>query len=349
MKVRIKDIARLAQVSPGTVDRVIHHRGEVSEKTREKIEIIIKELNYQPDILARTLASKKSWLFVVLMPVSVNGNDFWQAPLRGIEKAEKEIAHYGIRVHRMFFDMYSRESFLQTCSEVLKEKPDALLFAPIFPAESFQFAEQCRKNKIPLILFNSNLDDIPDICFIGQDAIQSGKLAGKLLSWGLKSPGDILIFNLAGRKDNHNHILRREMGFRSFFAENNYPGFNLHTIELTQPDEKVLTGKIRELSSSLRLKGLFVTNSRVGMLAKCIQDLQDSGIRLIGYDLLPDNVEWLKKGVIDFLISQKPEEQGYLGIVSLFNEVILGRQTPKNQFIPIDIITKENIDYYEIR
>ena len=93
MKTRIVDIARLAQVSPGTVDRVIHKRGEVSENTRKRIEEIIKELNYQPDIHARTLASKKDTHFYVFLPVSANENDFWSFPLKGIEKALSEVGH----------------------------------------------------------------------------------------------------------------------------------------------------------------------------------------------------------------------------------------------------------------
>ena len=58
-KIRIKDIAALAGVSTGTVDRVLHNRGEVSQKSREKIEKILTELNYQPNIYATALASKK--------------------------------------------------------------------------------------------------------------------------------------------------------------------------------------------------------------------------------------------------------------------------------------------------
>ena len=58
-KIRIKDIARLANVSTGTVDRVLHNRGEVSAKSREKVEKVLKEINYQPNIYASALASKK--------------------------------------------------------------------------------------------------------------------------------------------------------------------------------------------------------------------------------------------------------------------------------------------------
>ena len=47
-RIRIKDIAQLAGVSVGTVDRVLHGRSGVSEKSREKVEKILKKLDYQP-------------------------------------------------------------------------------------------------------------------------------------------------------------------------------------------------------------------------------------------------------------------------------------------------------------
>ena len=55
--IRIKDIALRAGVSIGTVDRVLHKRGEVSEETQQKIQQIIDELDYRPNLLASSLAS----------------------------------------------------------------------------------------------------------------------------------------------------------------------------------------------------------------------------------------------------------------------------------------------------
>ena len=55
--IRIKDIAEKAGCSIGTVDRVIHKRGKVSPEVRERIEAIMKELDYRPDLNARALAS----------------------------------------------------------------------------------------------------------------------------------------------------------------------------------------------------------------------------------------------------------------------------------------------------
>ncbi|RYE20651.1 MAG: LacI family transcriptional regulator, partial [Sphingobacteriaceae bacterium] len=52
--VRIKDIALKANVSTGTVDRVLHNRGNVNEKVKEKVLKIINEMNYEPNFIART-------------------------------------------------------------------------------------------------------------------------------------------------------------------------------------------------------------------------------------------------------------------------------------------------------
>ena len=55
-RIRIKDIARLAEVSVGTVDRVLHGRPGVSENSKKRVEKILNELNYQPNMYASALA-----------------------------------------------------------------------------------------------------------------------------------------------------------------------------------------------------------------------------------------------------------------------------------------------------
>ena len=59
--VRIKDIAERAQTSKGTVDRVLHNRGRVADDVRERILAIIKELNYEPNLIAQSLKSQRAF------------------------------------------------------------------------------------------------------------------------------------------------------------------------------------------------------------------------------------------------------------------------------------------------
>ena len=59
-RITIKDIAQLAGVSKGTVDRVIHNRGEVSEASRQKVLEVAQRIGYKPNIYASLLASQKN-------------------------------------------------------------------------------------------------------------------------------------------------------------------------------------------------------------------------------------------------------------------------------------------------
>ena len=85
-RIRIKDIARLADVSVGTVDRVIHGRSGVSEASKKRVEEILKQLDYQPNMYASALASNKKYTFICLLPEHLEG-EYWTAVEIGIHEA----------------------------------------------------------------------------------------------------------------------------------------------------------------------------------------------------------------------------------------------------------------------
>ena len=85
-RIRIKDIARLADVSVGTVDRVIHSRSGVSEASKKRVEEILKQLDYQPNMYASALASNKKYTFICLLPEHLEG-EYWTAVELGIHEA----------------------------------------------------------------------------------------------------------------------------------------------------------------------------------------------------------------------------------------------------------------------
>lgn len=72
MKPKIQDVARVAGVSPTTVSRVLNDRGYISSKTKEKVFAAMKEINYVPNDLARSLYNKRSYLIGVIVPSTSN-------------------------------------------------------------------------------------------------------------------------------------------------------------------------------------------------------------------------------------------------------------------------------------
>jgi len=346
-RVRIKDIAEIANVSIGTVDRVIHNRPEVSPSTREKIQKLLHEFNYKPDIAARSLALKREIHLAVVMPKVVHDHTFWKLPQQGVQRALDELDHDQALIHRFEFDQMDRDEFSRLMDQFPYDKMEGVLFAPVFEEESLTFLERCDGKNLPVVLFNSLLDSPFVSSYVGQDAYQSGYVAARLISYGLESGGHVAIVNMSARKDHYAHIIDRELGFRDYFSTLQGSVRQLISIDLNGADDLQLRKKLGRICASQQIAGLFVTNSRVHKVARFLADTGRDSVRLVGYDLLPENIEFLKQNRIDFLLSQKPEEQAYKGINSLFNLVVFNREPEEKQWLPIDIITRENLPYYK--
>lgn len=345
-KTGIKEIARLANVSIGTVDRVLHNRGEVSPGTREKVLKIIRETNYEPNLLARTLASRKTLRMAALIPSHSRGNSYWKAPLSGIESAGNEIMDYGVVIDKWFFDLYNPQTFSELSEKLLKSKPDGVLFAPVFTRESLVFISKCDKLNIPYVFIDALIQGQDNLSYFGQDAFKSGYLAARLLDYGLPGSAAILVINLAGDTENYIHLQQREKGFRSYFRDPGKVNKKIYSIEIPGHLEVELKVVIQaELRKLPEIQGIFVT-SNVQRVARVMDRIIKNKPRLVGYDLTEENLQYLEKGVIDFLIGQKPEEQGYGAVYCLFDHLVMNRKVPKVHYSPMDIITKENMPFY---
>src|SRR5690606_41779979 len=104
MKVKIKDIAEHAGVSTGTVDRVLHNRGRVSFRTREMVRKAMEDLQYKPDILARTLARKAPAMVKILLPYPYQ-DFYWRIVRDGIDQGLSEFAPYRFYVLAHCYDI----------------------------------------------------------------------------------------------------------------------------------------------------------------------------------------------------------------------------------------------------
>lgn len=90
MAVTIKDVAKLANVAPSTVSRVIANNPRISEKTKRKVRKAMNELGYHPNFIARSLASKSSDVLGIIMPKSGDGsflNPFFPTVMKGLSQA----------------------------------------------------------------------------------------------------------------------------------------------------------------------------------------------------------------------------------------------------------------------
>lgn len=342
----VKEIARLANVSLATVDRVLHNRSGVSEATRMKVQKIVKRLNYRPNILARRLASGKVFHFAALIPAVSEETAYWQAPLNGIDRAESELSQYGIKVQRYLFDQNDPKSFTAKGRAILDSNVDGIVLAPSFTEESIQFTTKCRELKIPYVFINTDIPAQNSLCYIGPELFKSGYLAASLAGYSKSDKGRVLVVNIVKEIYNQRHVVRKEEGFRSYFRDKN---INAEIVEanINQTDYKAIEKRLAEVFEQYPdITSIFVTNSRVFSVARFMEKKGLRDILLIGYDFIEENIHFLKNGKINFLICQKPEEQGYRGIMALYHHLILKIPINNIDYMPIDIVTKENYEFY---
>lgn len=342
----VKEIAKLAKVSIGTVDRVIHNRKGVSDETRKKINNIIAELDYRPNKMASLLAKRSLITFSVVIPKRSVETNYWSYPLAGIERAISELKQFGVEVSYFFYDLNSKSDFSEVAEQVLKTETNGVLIAPSFVEESTIFVKELASRKIPFVFINSDLPLETSLSYIGPDLYQSGRLTAQLISLMINDDDDIFVINLSTQLELDHHLFRKEQGFRRYFEENSLSNTVL-TLNINHSDTAAIEKQIHKaIASAPRAKVLFVTNSRVHIVAKIVSKMK-LNMFLVGYDFIEENIAQLENNAIRFIISQRPLEQGYLGIMALYKYTFQIEDVEKTTYMPIDIITKENYKYYK--
>lgn len=303
-------------------------------------------MNYEPNLMARALGTNKIYQIAALIP-DPSYDAYWLAPKSGIEKAEKELKPYGVIVNQFIFNPHNVTSFIEQAARVSDSAPDGILVSPIFYRETLPFFEKWQSKSIPFVLFNTQITEFNPLSYIGQDSYQSGYLAGKLIHYGQPDPGTVLIAHIDEDISNAAHLPKKEQGLRNYFSQNNLSHYHILKTELVKPTLNEFKDKLDDIiNNTPDLGSIFVTTSKAFEIAKHLEQRFITKINIIGYDLLPQNLYYLNKGSIHFLINQNPQGQGYWGIHQLVDFLVFKKDVPGLKYLPLDIITKENVNYF---
>ena len=342
----IKQIAKEAGVSMGTVDRVLHKRYGVKPETQLKVEKIIRKYNYEPNILAKRLASKIKIRFASLLPGVSQETDFWELPLAGIEHAEEEIKHYGIEVTKYFYDFADVRSFIFATEKILNSNYHGIILAPTFINEAKEFCLICDDMKIPYVLIDTNIPDVNSLTYIGPNLFKSGFAVAHLLDYIVKNGDTICLVNIFKFADTASDAGSKEEGFR-FYFDSSDKKINIVRVNIKSSDYSVIKQGLKALMEKYSPQIITVMNSRVFHLGRLLNELATKDMIVVGYDYTERNIKYLLGDAIDFLICHRTQDQGYLSVMALYNKIIKGEKIDKLFYTSIDIVTKENYEFYK--
>ncbi|HIV68158.1 MAG TPA: LacI family DNA-binding transcriptional regulator [Candidatus Butyricicoccus stercorigallinarum] len=345
-KVTINMVAKQAGVSRGTVDRVLNQRPHVKPELRARIIKAMKDLGYVPphEEQAKALgltapAPQPSALGVLL---SNEKGHFRSEIMRGIHDVQALLADYSIQVLIEECETNLPGEALERIDHLVEQGACGIALCVIDHIKIAQKIDELYEKNIPVVTFNSDISNCKRLCFIGEDVVSGGRVAGELVSKYV-GPDDTLL--VATGNPEFNGHRRRLQGFCERIYEKGFSGGKMELIE-TYNDYSLTYRKVKEVLDRVpEVRAIYMANHSV---TGCVDAIYEAGrageIFVVSHDLTESSKRLLQKGDIDFIIAQDIYHQGYRPLLVLRNYVhkhIEPADETDRTFI--DIICSENL------
>ena len=317
----IKDVAKKANVSVATVSRVINQKGYVNEETRLLVETAIKDLNYIPNELARSLFNKHSKLIGVLVPHF--DTQFYAELIEGIENSAMRLG-YKIMLSNTQDDAKREKDYIHIYSQYNIDG--------IIVASNAHNVDQLIKSDLPIVTVDHILaENIPSIT-------SNNILGGIIAAQRLISGGSRYILELRGPSFLLT-VSERSLGFRQVLVQNNIPYIS-YDGDLLNPDIDAITKIIKEHPE---IDGIFATSDFLAIHALNILNKMGKKVpeevQIVGFDnivyttLVSPNITTIEQPI------RKMGELALESLVKLLND------EPINEFhsvLDVKLIDRES-------
>lgn len=310
----IKEIAELAGVSRGTVDRVLNNRGSVNSETAQKIRAIVKQLDYKPNRAGIALAAQKNKYMIGIILFS-RKNPFFDDVMQGFLDKAEELALYGceISVKRVAYHPQAQLSAIRAC---LKEGVQGLILTPYNDDSIREELNKLIRSGIPVITVNSDAENVRRLAYVGSDYYNSGEAAGSLMKLMTSGPVKLGIIN------GDNNILchtQRVSGFVDKLSDDER--FQVVCQGESFDDDKSAYELVsRMLKEYPELNAFYFTAAGVYGGCRAIAEFApDRDIKVIAFDSVPSTVEMIRKNIITATICQEPYWQGSKSLDLMFS------------------------------
>jgi LacI family transcriptional regulator len=339
----IKEIAELAGVSRGTVDRVLNHRGAVKSATAQKILQIADTLGYSPNLAGKSLAVKKKQLkFGYILFSSTQSNPFFVDVVQGIEDGISMLREFGALVELRYTTVDNPTHQVELIDELVAEGINGLVITPINHPDVQARLARLTANGIPVITTNTDIPNCGRIAYVGSNYHKSGETAAGLMNLICGQTAQVGIIMGSPMVLCHSE---RVNGFMQR-AHRMYPGIQVvDTIINNDDDFESFIVTTKMLRQHPEITALYFAAAGVQGACRAVQEEGLAGkLKILCYDATSPVRQLMKDGVIVAAITQQPFTQGKKPLELLLDYVGLDkRPTKEYYYTKIEIKIRENI------
>jgi ribose transport system substrate-binding protein len=272
---------------------------------------------------------------------SILGHPYWKMIEDGMEAANIE---FNVQTEYVGPDTLNLAEHLKLMEAAIAAKVDGIATSAFNPEAFTPLINKAIDAGIPVVLIDTDAPGSKRACYIGTLNKDAGIIAAKAL---IKATGgNAKIGIITGALDSDNLNLRIE-GFKEAIKE--YPGMKILKIESTDTDLLKATEKAQYLIQSYPDLNAFFGVSATDIVgaAKIVEEKKLVGkVTLVGFDDMPETLNYVKEGVVYATVVQKPYLMGYLG-VKILKEIKEGKKPPKIIDTGVVVVTKENVGSFK--
>ena len=322
----LKDVAKASGLTVGTVSRVLNNRGYISDKTREKVYRVMKELDYQPNEMARSLSKQKNNIIGVILP-QIEHPYFAKV----LSRLEREATKQGYRI--MLFVSRNKEKREEQCIEMCKSGRVA---GVVLCSGSFE-TEKFRGLDFPLITLERSMDE--GTLSIECDNYQGGTLATQhLIDKGCHKL--MYIGGMSAGEDIHMPADFREVAFRDTCAKTKTENVVIVT-EKQMFDSMEYYEFVREkLIEHPDVDGVFASSDVIGayVLQACYDlNIEVPGrLKIVGFDDV-NIAQFTSPGLTTI---HQPVEQMAEQAISAIVQIDAGKVVPTKTVFPVTLVER---------
>lgn len=327
----IHDVAKKAGVAPITVSRVINNSGYVSDELRHRVKDAIDELGYVPNVLARSLKSKRTnTLALVFTDIT---NPYFNILARGVEDAASELG-YTVIICNTDESQEQEDKYIEL---LLQKQVDGILLVPA-DVES-KSIEQIHKQNTPVVVIDRRIEDMKADIVRGDSEGGAYQLTKYLIDLGHKR------ISLLSGPHKVSTSLDRVRGYRQAMLDHGLDDFiDYHFGQYTQESGRTITKAL--YSQETPPTAIFGGNNLVSIGA--LSALRQMAIKVpdevavVSFDDIPEN---LTVNPFMTVVAQPPYEIGETATKILISRIKNSEVAPqdfKEVIFPVEMIVRES-------
>ncbi len=262
----LKDLAKILNLSSSTVSRALNDSYEISQKTKDKVKALAKELNFTPNPIASSLRSQKNKTIAVVIPDITNS--FYAKAIEGIEAIAQAKGYHFL----IYFSFENYEKEVSIIHHLSNGRVDGIIISLSAQTNNFKHFEELKNRKIPIVFFDRVCEEVYAAKITINNILSAKNGARHLLNMGCKQ---IAFLNFSSISQ---ASLQRKQGY--------IDALNLEKIVV---DDAIIISCTNNKEDNLKLiRNLITTNKNIDAIFASSENLtiltyqvcQDLGIKI---------------------------------------------------------------------